>query len=153
MEGRIEKSEAGRREMRFRDILSSSHNVLLSSSVSWENQKSRNRERNQETVLTHWWHYLHRWSLQISLSLTNTSTAQLNTYTLSESFTLILTRPPFSFSLFLSLSLSDCLRSKSLHTQRLNPSLSFRPLHSCLDLPVTISCSVFVCARVYVCDQ
>lgn len=115
-----------------------------------ENQKSRNRGGNQEkeTLLTHWWHYLHCWSLQISLSLTNISMAQLNTYTLSESFTALLHSPA---SLSLSLFSSNCLRSKSLHTQRLNPSLSFRPLHSCSDLPVTISCSV--CVYVCVCDQ
>lgn len=41
-------------------------------------QKSLNTEGGggKETLLTHWWHYLHRRSLQISLSLTNTSTAQ-----------------------------------------------------------------------------
>lgn len=73
-----------------------------------EKQTESEIKKTRETGLTHWWHYLHCWSPQISLSLTNTSTALLNTYTLSESFTLILTRP-LSLSLALSLSVSRSL--------------------------------------------
>lgn len=112
-----------------------------------EKQKSRNRERNQETERRYWRIGSISFTIAPCRFLYHSLTPVRHSSTLTHSSP----RPPLPLSL--SSFPPNYLRSKSLHTQRLNPSLSFRPLHSCLDLPVTISCSmcVYVISKLILC--